>query len=103
MNHSAIETKSLLQDGKDENMEWANMRAWMVWCMRNSLDEIEDDTEGLPVMSQARSRRLSRQSAVSFDHGVRGSRRKLSYQTAFDVDRDGKMSAQSSLESNAET
>lgn len=80
------------------------MRSWLVWCMRNNLSEIEDESEGLPVVSHtSRGRLLSRQSAVSFDHGPRESKRRLSYQTAFDVDREGKMSAQSSVESHAET
>ena len=80
------------------------MRSWLVWCMHNNLSGMEDESEGLPVVSHtSRGRRLSRQSAVSIDHTPRASNRKLSYQTAFDVDREGKMSAQSSLESHAET
>ena len=101
--HNHVQEFLCLQDGNDDNAEWASMRSWLVWCMHNNLREPDDDTEVLPVVSHTRGRRLSRQSAVSTDHGPRDAHKKLSYQTAFDVDREGKMSAQSSLESNAET
>ncbi len=77
------------------------MRAWMVWCIHNNLDETEDEADGLPFMTSLplgnKSRRFSRQASLD-----QGPQRRLSHQAAFDVSRTG-MSAQSSLESNAET
>ena len=80
---------------EDNGADWEHMRNWMVWCMHANLDESSDDTS--PPTS-ANARHLRRQPSMDVVKS------RLKSQQNFDVNpRDERMSAQSSLESNAET
>ena len=75
--------------------DWAEMRSWLVWCMRNSLEDEEMNLSDVaiphPVLKSGRATRH-----LSLPRGSR----KLRHQKAFDEEKDGVISAQSSLESN---
>lgn len=80
---------------QEDSADWAHMRNWLVWCMHSNLDESSDDS---PPISENRRRRLKRQPSMDVVKS------RLLPQSYIDVNpRDERMSAQSSMESNAET
>ena len=79
---------------QEDSEDWASMRSWLVWCMHANLDENSDDSPPIP----ATRRHLNRQTSMDL------AQPRLKTQENFDVNpRDERMSAQTSLESNAET
>ncbi len=87
---------------QNESEDWESMRNWMVWCMHANLDD-DDPTmadTATPIPSFSSSKRgLNRQTSLDSTRGLQ-----LNHQDCFEVNNgEGKMSMQSSLESNGET